>query len=849
MTLSLTASNSLSLTSVGTLFLPGAEITAFDPGLDRVWVTSLTGLRIVNFADPANPSVAATIDFTAPPYNFSNDVNSVAIKNGIVAVAVNAPVATNPGKVFLFNTDGSFITSVDVGAVPDNLVFSPDGTRILVANEGESNLESVAAPLTSNPEGSISIIDISNGAASPIVQTAGFTAFNDDAAALIAEGVRLMVNVPAFAAAGTTVAQDLEPEYIAISADGSTAFVTLQEANSIAILDIATATITDIVPLGLKDWSGLKFDGSDRDGPSNTNAINLQSGRPITGIYQPDAIASFSVGGQTYYITANEGDDRNDFIAGDEPIRLSAADLDDATFPNEAALKANTGIGRLNISNLPGLRGDTDGDGDIDQIIAYGGRSFSILDSTGAIIFDSGSHIDEYVAASSPANFDDGRSDDKGSEPEGVSTAVINGRVYAFVGLERFAGTMVYDVTDPMNPVFTTFASNPAGFAGNSALTRPEGGLYISAEDSPTGRALYLVSNEGTGSGGSLVTYQVDGGGVAGTSADDVLEGTAFGETLWGREGDDVLNGAAGDDTLDGGEGADTLDGGEGFDTASYRDSSEAVILNLGTGRGSGGDAAGDRLSGIEAVIGSEQGDRLTGSGGDDSLDGSAGDDLIIAARGNDVLIGGDGNDVLAGGLGADAFRFDAVDDGAVDIITDFALSSGDTLVFGAGVTVTAVEVGFVSTGDEANGFALGNSDRSLDLVLTLEVLGGQPDPAHPRCLWACQQCGLGRAARARPQLSAAAADGDRIAADRLIGAICNGQKKSGVGGPRSHFGHRVQPWVAMLAASTAAFTQRLSAVLAAASFMPVAQTVSAAALMRLSSAARPAALERFRSA
>lgn len=727
MTLSLTASNSLNLTGVSTLFLPGAEITAFDPGLDRVWVTSLSGLRIVNFADPANPSVAATIDFTAPPYNFSNDVNSVAIKNGIVAVAVNAPVATNPGKVFLFSTDGSFITSVDVGAVPDNLVFTADGSKILVANEGESNLESVAAPLTSNPEGSISIIDISGGAASPVVQTAGFTAFNGQAASLIAEGVRLMVNVPAFAAAGTTVAQDLEPEYIAISADGTTAFVTLQEANSVAILDIASATITDIVPLGLKDWSGLKFDGSDRDGPSNTNAINLQTGRPVFGLYQPDAIASFTVGGQTYYITANEGDDRNDFIAGDEPIRVGAGgyDLDNTLFPTEAALKANTGIGRLNVSNLPGLRGDTDGDGDIDQIIAYGGRSFSILDSTGAIIFDSGSHIDEAVAALSPANFDDNRSDDKGSEPEGVSTAVINGRVYAFIGLERFAGTMVYDVTDPLNPVFTSFASNPAGFAGNAALQRPEGGLYISAEDSPTGRALYLVSNEGTGSGGSLVTFQVDGGGVAGTAANDTLDGTAFGETLWGREGADVLNGNGGDDTLIGGTGADTLNGGEGFDTASYAGSSEGVTLNLGTGWGSGGDAAGDRFDSIEAVVGSALADRLTGSGGDDRIDGSAGNDLIIAARGNDVLIGGAGDDVLAGGVGADEFRFDAVSDGATDIITDFSLGQGDTLVFGAGVSVAAVEVGFVTTGDTANGFDLGNGAKSLDLVLTLESSAG----------------------------------------------------------------------------------------------------------------------------
>jgi YVTN family beta-propeller protein len=695
-------------------------------------VTSGSGLRIVNFTDPANPTLAATIDFTAPPYSFSNDVNSVAIKNGIVAVAVNAPVATDPGKVFLFNTDGSFITAVDVGSVPDNLVFTPDGSKILVANEAESTIEP-GAQLAANPEGSITIIDISGGAATPVVQTAGFTAFNSQANALIAEGVRLFVNSPVYVAAnggtGTTVAQDLEPEYIAVSADGTKAFVTLQEANSIAILDIATATVTDIVPLGLKDWSGLPFDGSDRDlGPGFTSGTpSFVTGRPIFGIYQPDAIARFTVGGQTYYITANEGDDRNDFLNPNETTTVGNAgyNLDDTLFPDEATLKLNQNLGRLTVSNLPGQRGDTDNDGDIDQIITYGGRSFSILDASGAIIFDSGAHIDTAVAALSPANFADNRSTAKGGEPEGVTTAVLNGRVYAFIGLERFAGTMVYDVTNPLSPVFVSFASNPAGFASDNTLQRPEGGLFISAEDSPTGKALYLVSNEGTGSGGSLVTYQVDGGGIAGTAADDTLDGTGFSETIWGREGNDTLGGNVGDDILIGGIGADMLNGGEGFDTASYATASAGVTLNLGTGRGTGGDADGDRFDSIEAVVGSAHADRLTGSGGDDQIDGSAGNDVVLGARGDDVLIGGAGDDVLAGGLGADEFRFDAVSNGAVDIITDFQFSQGDTLVFGAGVTVTAVSVGRLSTGDTANGFDLQNNVASLDVVLTLSSDAG----------------------------------------------------------------------------------------------------------------------------
>lgn len=514
MALSQTPTNALNLNVVSTVQLAGSEITAFDPGTDTVWVTSLSGLRVLDFSNPASPTVSRTIDFTAAPYNFSNDVNSVAIKNGIVAVAVNAPTATDNGKVFLFNAaTGDLLNTLTVGAVPDNVVFTPDGSKILVANEGESNLDSTT-PLTTNPEGSISIIDISGGAASATVATAGFTAFNSSANALIAEGVRLFVNSTAFATAGTTVAQDLEPEYIAVSPDGTKAFVTLQEANSIAIVDIATATVEDIVALGLKDWSTLPFDGSDRDlGPGFSTGIpSFVTGRPIFGIYQPDAIASFTVGGQTYYVAANEGDDRNDFLNPNETTTVGNAgyNLDDTAFPTETTLKLNQNLGRLTVVNLNGLRGDTDNDTDIDQIITYGGRSFSILNSSGAIVFDSGAHIDTTVAALSQANFSDNRSTAKGSEPEGVTTATIDGRVYAFIGLERFAGTMVYDVTNPTDPSFVTFASSPAGFGNNSALQRPEGGLFISAADSPTGRALYLVSNEGTGSGGSLVTYSVN---------------------------------------------------------------------------------------------------------------------------------------------------------------------------------------------------------------------------------------------------------------------------------------------------------------------------------------------------
>ncbi|PPC80446.1 MAG: bifunctional metallophosphatase/5'-nucleotidase, partial [Hyphomicrobium sp.] len=470
---------------------------AFDPATDRLFVTSSVGLQIVSIVDPSMPALVRTIDFTGAPFSFTNDVNSVAVKNGIVAVAVAADPSTSAGKVFLLDAQGNLLKSIDVGALPDNLTFTPDGSKILVANEAEASLQGVTPAV--DPEGSVSIITIPSplqgGAAAATVVTATFTAFNGQEALLRNEGVRIFPN--------KTVAQDLEPEYIAVSADGKTALVTLQEANAIAILDIATATFKDIVPLGLKNFSSLLTDFSDRDNAAGTGqAIKFENGNPVFGIYQPDSIASFiGADGKQYYVIANEGDDRNDFLTGGETTTVGNANyvLDPSL---SATLKANSELGRLVVSNIGSgstdpnitqLRGDTDGDGDIDQIISYGGRSFSILNDKGEIVFDSGTHGEQVVAAtgltSAGGNYDDGRSDNKGTEPEGITVGTINGKTYAFVGLERAGGVIAYEVTDPTNVTFTQFATN----AGD---LNPEGLTFISAGDSPTGEEILAVTNE-----------------------------------------------------------------------------------------------------------------------------------------------------------------------------------------------------------------------------------------------------------------------------------------------------------------------------------------------------------------
>ncbi len=471
------ASGDITFSLKGALALSGAEIAAFDPGSDRLFVTSNVGLQVVNFSNPASPSLITNVDFTALGFA-TTDVTSVAVKNGIVAVALPNADKALPGKVvFLDAATHALLGSVDVGALPDMVTFTPDGTKLLVANEGELNATGT------DGEGSVSIIDISGGVASATVQTATFTAFNGQEETLRAEGVRIF--------AGRSVSQDVEPEYIAVSADGGRALVTLQEANAVAVLDIATATFTDIVPLGTKDWFGLLLDVSDRDGPGGATLTNLRDDMPIQGLFMPDAVDSYTVNGQTYYVIANEGDDRDDFLNPDETIRVGSAsyDLDNATFPDEAALKGTAVLGRLTVSNAPGLRGDSDGDGDIDQILAYGGRSFSILDSSGAKIFDSGDILERIVATQFPALFDDTRSDNKGPEPEGIEIGRVGDKTYAFVGLERSHMTLAFDITDPNNVSY-------AGAAQRNGDLNPEGQLFISAEDSPTGEALLVVSNE-----------------------------------------------------------------------------------------------------------------------------------------------------------------------------------------------------------------------------------------------------------------------------------------------------------------------------------------------------------------
>ncbi|MCQ4036327.1 choice-of-anchor I family protein [Kaistella montana] len=494
--------NQISLNYVGSFDPSGAnnsttEIVVHDPISKKLFTTSaITGvLDIVNFSDPSSPSVVNSVDM-----NSYGGLTSVAVKNGIVAVASPNSTPQNNGSVVFFDTNGTFLKQVTVGALPDMITFSPDGTKVLTANEGEPN-----ADYSVDPEGSVSIIDISGGVSNlsqANVTTLLFTDFNAQEASLIASGIRKLK-------ASSTLSQDLEPEYIAVSADNQKAFVTIQENNAVAEINLNTKTIAALWPLGKKDMSlpGNGFDASD-----NNNEI-LIANWPVKTFYIPDAIATYNVGGTNYIVTANEGDEK-EFSNLNERTTVGASsyNLDAAVFSQAEILKASHNLGRFRVTNL---NGNTDSDSAFEEINAVGSRSFSIFNAdTKQIVFDSGDDFERYTAqnfasifnADHESNTPKNRSRSKGPEPEGVAIATIANQTFAFVSLERVGGVMVYNITNPNAPVFVDYKNtrSTSAYGGDNGA---EGIIYIPKTESATGKGYIVIANEISG---TLTIYEIN---------------------------------------------------------------------------------------------------------------------------------------------------------------------------------------------------------------------------------------------------------------------------------------------------------------------------------------------------
>jgi LPXTG-motif cell wall-anchored protein len=535
-----TATTTLDLIPLGTYNgvggLGASEIVAFDSASKQLYITNGAQNRIdiVDVATPATPTLVRTVDMNT----YGRGVQSVAVGDGIVAVAVEvAPVVSADGRqtpsngaVVLMDTTGRILKTVGVGVLPDHVSFTPDKKTVLVAGEGEplcslensatTPLEAKDPALASDALGTVSLIDVSNGAVSATVTTLDFSSF--DKTALLAENVRVFFP-------GSTAAQDLEPEYITTNAAGTRAYVTLQEANAIAVVDLVNKTILDVAPLGYKDWgaAGLLIDTSDRDNQALTGAsMNLQSysGVPLKGMYMPDTIASMERNGQTYLLTANEGDDR-DYGCFTEKFRAGDASLSTnwSTGSVSTTLNTNGKLARLNTTNAFPTKSA------FDAIYTYGGRSFSIWNSSGALVWDSGSQFEEIIARDYPAAFNsdssdsaasallmvqgqaarmDGRSDDKGPEPEALTVGTIGTQTFAFVGLERAGGIMVYDVSNPTAPSFVRYknaaleglALSPANnTTPGSYDVSPEAMVFVPAAASPNAKPMLIVANELSG--------------------------------------------------------------------------------------------------------------------------------------------------------------------------------------------------------------------------------------------------------------------------------------------------------------------------------------------------------------
>lgn len=424
------------------------------------------------------------------------------------------------GRVVFFDSDGNFQKEVKAGILPDMVKFTHDGKKVIVANEGEPVGDEDLKDVVYDPYGSISIIDTATYEVKHID-------FKEITTALVGSKIKKTAEI----------ARDFEPEYVAISEDDKIAWVTLQENNAIAKIDLENDSLSSVFGLGFKDLS-LSGNGLDYKKDDVLNIENTPAG--VYGMYQPDTIVAYAVGGVNYFITANEGDDRDDYY--EETVKASK--LTHTGIPDIGDLRVNPDLG------------DADGDGDYEKLYAYGARSFSIWSEDGALIYDSGDALAQAVAAKFPEQFNtrdkkgkwkglDERSEKKGIEPEALTIKDIGGKTFAYIGLEKQGGFFAYDITDPVNPVqveynndidYNTNAKDSdilstiddIGPEGMVAFTQ-DGKEYLAIANELSGTvSLYLLSSDGKATKQSK--YYT---GVYGESAAEIVDYDASSKRLF----------------------------------------------------------------------------------------------------------------------------------------------------------------------------------------------------------------------------------------------------------------------------------------------------------------------------
>lgn len=436
----------------------------------------------------------------------AGDITSVTVhpKGKYVAVSVPAEDKTEEGQVVFLDADGEVQNTVPVGALPDMLTFSPDGKKLLVANEGGPSDD-----YKTNPEGSISIIDIKGNPKNLTEANVATLPFTKD---LAPENLRTV------GPDEETDYLNMEPEFISTDSNGEFAYAALQESNAIAKIDIHNKKIVNVSSMGYKDHSieNNSMDVSDTDGKHEIST------EPVLGLYQPDGITSFEKDGETYILTANEGDAQDyegyseEARAGEieDRLELNADNYEGYSQEELDAMSENDmfndeNIGRLNITEQHSFK---DGDKH-NALVSFGARSFSILKGSDlAQVYDSGNEFENIILNEVPERFNidfegpdeyvkDDRSDNKGPEPESVEVGEVGGKTYAFIGLERTGGIMIYDVTEPTAPQYVQYIYDET----NTDIS-PEGITFISQQDSPNGKAMLMAANELSG---TVSTYSL----------------------------------------------------------------------------------------------------------------------------------------------------------------------------------------------------------------------------------------------------------------------------------------------------------------------------------------------------
>ncbi|HEX3039152.1 MAG TPA: choice-of-anchor I family protein, partial [Caproiciproducens sp.] len=429
--------------------------------------TGLAKTKTINFSDMAK---------YIPGFTFG-DLTSVAIdtNRNLVAVAVQEQDYTKNGAVVLLDYDGNYIKYFPTGVQPDMVCFSPDSNYILTADEGEPRGGYAAG--TTDPKGSVTLINISCGITEASGKTVTFNLFDAQRAQLVTDNVILKK--------GASPSADLEPEYIAVA--GDKAYVTCQEANAIATLDLKTARFTSVKGLGFQDFGNVPVDVLKSDSAGIKDSANPELQPNLRGIYMPDGIAAYQAGGKTYLLTANEGDSRSW-----------------PSYTNEKKVSFKSGYKKLTCLDTS----DYDGNFEAGKSYLFGGRSVSVWDAdTMKQIADTGSDFETITAKANPAHFNcsnddveaDSRSNKKGPEAEFVTTGAVDGKPYAFIGLERIGGVLAYDISSITAPKPVDYLNTRDFSAPVAGDDSPEGLDFVPAADSPNGYPLLLAANEVSG--------------------------------------------------------------------------------------------------------------------------------------------------------------------------------------------------------------------------------------------------------------------------------------------------------------------------------------------------------------